>query len=181
MYVSKKTYFYKFLIKINNFDTNMCSFNLIEFKLRRANMHNTQVKELMTEKPTIISKKATLQDAAEMMEAIDCGFLPVGTADRLEGIITDRDIVIRAIAKGKSPSEELVKDYMTVAAYGCNEDDFLEDAADKMKEHKISRLVVRNHQGNVTGVLSFGGILRKNADADEVANVVKHAIHRSAI
>ena len=142
-------------------------------------MNNTQVKDLMTEEPALISKNATLQEAAEMMDAVDCGFLPVGTADKLEGIITDRDIIIRALAQGKTPSEEIVKDYMTVAAYGCNEDDFLEDAANKMREHKISRHVVRNHEGMVTGVLSFGGILRKNADADEVANVVKHAIQKS--
>lgn len=143
-------------------------------------MKNTKVKELMTENPVIISKSNTLQEAAEKMKTIDCGFLPVGTIDRLEGIITDRDIIIRAIAEGKDPSKEMVKNYMTVAAYGCNEDDFLEDAANKMREHKVSRLVVRNHQGKVTGVLSFGGILRKNADADEVANVVKHAIHTVA-
>lgn len=143
-------------------------------------MHNTQVKDLMTEEPVIISKNATLQEAAEMMDAVDCGFLPVGTADKLEGIITDRDIVIRALSKCKNPMAEIVKDHMTVAAYGCNEDDYLEDAANKMREHRISRLVVRNHNGMVTGVLSFGGILRKNADADEVANVVKHAIHKTA-
>lgn len=142
-------------------------------------MHNTHVKDLMTEDPAIISKNATLQEAAEMMDAVDCGFLPVGTADKLEGVITDRDIIIRALARGKSPTIEQVKDHMTVAAYGCNEDDYLEDAANKMREHKISRLVVRNHNGLVTGVLSFGGILRKNANADEVANVVKHAITKS--
>lgn len=142
-------------------------------------MQNTQVKELMTEDPVFVSMDDTLQKAAEKMEKNDCGFLPVGTKDNVEGVITDRDIVTRAIAKGKDPSKEKVKDYKTDLAYACNENDYLEDAADKMHDHKVSRLLVRNGQGKVVGILSFGGILRKNADADEVANVVKHATHRA--
>lgn len=143
-------------------------------------MQNTKVKELMTSDPVLITPDASLKDAAAKMENVDCGVLPVGTKDRLDGIITDRDIVIRAIAKGKDPAKEKVRDYMTGKVYACNEEDYLEDAADKMREHKVSRLVVKNKQGKVTGILSFGGILRKNADADEVANVVKHATHRAA-
>ena len=143
-------------------------------------MQNTKVKELMTSDPVLITPDASLKEAAAKMEKVDCGVLPVGTKDKVEGIITDRDIVIRAIARGKDPAREKVKDYMTKAVYACNEEDYLEDAADKMRDHKISRLVVKNKQGKVTGILSFGGILRKNADADEVANVVKHATRKAA-
>lgn len=143
-------------------------------------MQNTKVKALMTEHPVLIKPDITLDEAARKMKDVDCGVLPVGTKDKLQGIITDRDIVIRALAKGKDPAKEKVKDYMTAKVYACNEDDFLEDAADKMRDHKVSRLVVKNHEGKVTGILSFGGILRKNADADEVANVVKHATRRAA-
>lgn len=143
-------------------------------------MYNTKVEDLMAEHPAMISPESTLQEAAKKMQEVDCGILPVGTQDKLEGIITDRDIVIRAIAKGKNPAVEKVKNYMTDKVYACNEDDYLEDAADKMRQHKVSRLVVRNQQGKMTGILSFGGILRKNADAEEVANVVKHAITKTA-
>ncbi len=143
-------------------------------------MHNTKVKELMTEYPVLIDTDTSLQDAAQTMKDIDCGILPVGSRTKLDGIITDRDIVIRAVSEGKDPSKERVGDYMTIKVFGCNEDDFLEDAADKMRDHKVSRLVVLDHAGQVTGVLSFGGILRKNADAEEVANVVKHATHKAA-
>lgn len=143
-------------------------------------MHNTKVKDLMTSDPILITSESSLKEAAAKMKDVDCGVLPVGTKDKVEGIITDRDIVIRAIAKGKDPAKEKVKDYMTAKVYACNEDDYLEDAADKMREHKVSRLIVRNKQGKVAGILSFGGILRKNADADEVANVVKHATRKAA-
>ena len=143
-------------------------------------MQNTKVKDLMTENPAMINPESTLQEAAQKMQNVDCGVLPVGTENKLEGIITDRDIVIRAIAKGANPATEKVRAYMTGTVYGCNEDDYLEDAADKMRDHAVSRLVVKNHVGKVTGVLSFGGILRKNANAEEVANVVKHATHKAA-
>ena len=143
-------------------------------------MHNTKVKELMSEYPILVDADTTLQDAAQTMKDIDCGILPVGSKSKLDGIITDRDIVIRAISEGKDPAMEKVGDYMTGQVYGCSEDDFLEDAADKMRDHKVSRLVVRDHKAQVSGILSFGGILRKNADAEEVANVVKHAIHKAA-
>lgn len=139
-------------------------------------MRNTKVKDLMTQHPVFINADATLQEAAEKMKTVDCGVLPVGTPKHIEGIITDRDLVIRAMSKGKDPAKESISAYITKHVYACNEDDVLEDAADKMRDHKISRLVVRNKQGDVTGVLSFGGILRRNADADEVANVVKHAV-----
>lgn len=138
-------------------------------------MKTTKVKELMTNHPFLISPSATLKNASVLMRDINCGILPVGDASGLKGVITDRDIVIRAAAEGKNLKEERVQDYMTPHAYACNEEDFLEDAADKMREHKVSRLLVKNKAGNVTGILSFGGILRREADAVEIAAVVKHA------
>lgn len=141
-------------------------------------MKNRKVKDLMTDKPCIIKPDSTLQEAARMMANADCGFLPVCRKDDIIGIITDRDIVIRAISLGLDPSKEKVINHMTHECFGCRENDYLEDAAEKMREHKVSRLIVRDATGQISGVLSFGGILRKNADAKEVANLVKHAIQR---
>lgn len=139
-------------------------------------MHTVKVKELMTENPVFIGPGETLESAAGKMRDMNLGFLPVGTADSVSGIITDRDIVIRAVAEGKNPGSEKVADYMTSEMFACNEEDFLEDAAEKMRVHKVSRLLVRNRQGHATGVLSFGGILRKEADSHEVAKVVMNAV-----
>lgn len=135
----------------------------------------TQVKDLMTPHPELISPQATLQQAAKRMASVKCGALPVGTEHKLQGIITDRDIIIRAIARGKNPATEKIADYMTCPVFACNELDTLEAAAEKMHEHKISRLVVRNKEGRTVGVLSFGGILRNDANPHEIAGVVKHA------
>jgi predicted transcriptional regulator len=137
-------------------------------------MHNTKVKDLMTQKPMFVQKNNTVRQAADMMKEMDFGFLPVGTKDNVIGIITDRDIVIRAVSTGLSMADELVERYITHQVFACNEDDYLEDAAEKMRTHKVSRLLVRDHQGHVTGILSFGGILRQGASAENVTNVVKH-------
>lgn len=138
-------------------------------------MKNVKVRDVMTANPMLIAPDATLQQAAELMQFIECGMLPVGSKDELTGVITDRDIVIRAIAKGKNPTEALVEDYMTTRICACNEDDFLEDAAEKLRKFKVSRLLVKNHDGKVTGILSIGLILRREADPAEIAAVVKHA------
>ncbi len=135
----------------------------------------SKVKELMTSQPALISPTATLQQAAEKMAKANCGALPVGTTDQLRGIITDRDIVIRAIAKGKDPAEAKVANFMTEPVYTCLETDTVEDAATKMHEYKVSRLVVKNKEGKITGILSFGTIFRNDVSAQEVASIVKRA------
>ncbi|MFN7095281.1 MAG: CBS domain-containing protein [Burkholderiales bacterium] len=137
----------------------------------------TKVKDVMTAHPILVNPSITLQEAAKKMEEADCGMLPVGSEEKLEGIITDRDITIRAISKGKNPAQEKISDYMTKGEiYACNENATLQEAADIMHAHKISRLIVKNENDKVAGVLTFGAILRKDKDISEVADVVKHAV-----
>ena len=138
-------------------------------------MQNTPVKELMTRKPILVRADDTLQEAACKMRDADCGILPVGTEDSLQGIITDRDIVMRAVAQGKNPAKEKVGDYMTKQVCTCIESDTLEDAARNMHQNRISRLVVKNKLGKVTGILSFGSILRNDARPEELVSIIKHA------
>jgi CBS domain-containing protein len=95
----------------------------------------------MTEYPVLISPEASLKEAAIAMRNIDCGFLSVGTKNQLVGVIADRDIVIRAIAHGKITTEGSIATYMSTTVYSCNEEDELEDAARKLHDHKVSRLV----------------------------------------
>tara|TARA_R110002124_G_scaffold233406_1_gene398687 strand:- start:55594 stop:56028 length:435 start_codon:yes stop_codon:yes gene_type:complete len=143
-------------------------------------MRNTKAGKIMTKSLTFINPNETLEYAAEKMKEIDCGFLPVGTKDAVIGTLTDRDIVIRAISKGLNPARENVEDFMTRTVFSCDEDEYLEDVADKMRIHNVSRLLVRDAQGHMVGVLSFGHILRKNKNADEIANIVEHATRKSA-
>lgn len=138
-------------------------------------MNTVKVRDVMTANPVMIDPDATLKEAAELMKFIDCGLLPVGTRNDLEGVITDRDIVIRAIARGENPLEVRVRDYMSTRVCYCNEDDLLSDAAEKLRRFRVSRLLVKNRDGKVTGILSIGLILRREADPKEIADVVKHA------
>ncbi|MDP9196613.1 MAG: CBS domain-containing protein [Pseudomonadota bacterium] len=143
-------------------------------------MKSRQVRDLMESDLALVSPDATLQEAARQMKEVECGFLPVGRDDAPEGIITDRDIVIRAVAAGKDPTREKVRDYMTGNVCACSETDTLEDAAGMMNQNSISRLVVKNDSGKVCGVLTFGRIIRSDTDRQEVGGIVEKAVGRAA-
>lgn len=143
-------------------------------------MHTKQVKELMEGNLEIISPDATLQEAAQKMKEADCGFLPVGSKDAPEGIITDRDIVIRAVCEGRNPAEEKVRDYMTTDVCSCSETDTLEEAAQLMGDNSVGRLLVTKEEGKICGVLTFGRILRSDENGSEQNGIIERAIGRVA-
>jgi len=140
-------------------------------------MQHTIVKTLMTPNPVIVSPQSTLKEAAQKMKDIDCGVLPVGHDNQFEGMITDRDIVIRAVARGKDITTEKVKDYMTNDVYCCTEGDTVEEAANLMRDYGVTRLIVKNGD-RISGIITFGSILRKDTDAEEVSDVVEQAVGR---
>lgn len=143
-------------------------------------MQDTLVKELMTLRPVIVSPDASLKEAARLMDEVDCGILPVGNESNFEGILTDRDIVVRAVAWGKDITKEKVRDYMSPRVFFCEETDTLKQAADKMRDHQVSRLIVRDANKKPRGILTFGCILRKTSDIGEISDAVEHAVGRKA-
>jgi CBS domain-containing protein len=142
---------------------------------RRKDMQSTQVKDLMEKTLVMANPDDTLEEASRKMKENDCGYLPVGTEDKLAGVITDRDIVVRAIAGGADPVEEKVRDYMTTLVHSCHAEDTLAQAAETMHENNVSRLVVLDEKDKVCGILSFGRILRDHDDIDEVKEIVASA------
>lgn len=143
-------------------------------------MKNSQVKEFMKTDIELIGADATLAEAAKKMRDLECGVLPVGSQRNLEGIITDRDIVIRAIAEGKNPETELVSEYMTDEVCCCAETDMVHDAARMMHDNNVSRLVVKDNVGKVRGMLTFGSLLRKENDQACVTDIVACATGNKA-
>lgn len=141
---------------------------------------DTKVKELMTADPVIISADTTLMEAAQKMKMIECGVLPVGSWEKLEGIITDRDIVIRAVADGLDMASSKVRDFMTAEVFYCNEEATLAEAAEEMRRHKVSRLAVKDDSGKACGIITFGAILRKDDSLREIGNVVECAVGKKA-
>src|SRR3712207_146292 len=101
-----------------------------------------QVREVMTRDVEVVHPDATLQEAARKMDALDVGPLPVCDGDRLVGMITDRDIVVRATAAGRDPKTTHVRDAMTRDVVYCFEDQDVREAARVMEEQQIRRVVV---------------------------------------
>lgn len=116
------------------------------------------VKNVMSKEPRIIKEDTTIQKAAQIMRDCDCGYLPVGENDRLTGALTDRDIIVRAIAEGRNTETTTAGDIMTQKIQYCFEEDDLKDAAELMKKQQIRRLVVLNGDKRMTGILSVGDI-----------------------
>jgi CBS domain-containing protein len=118
----------------------------------------TQIKDIMTEECKWVAPSITLKEIAEQMRDKDFGFIPVGENDKLVGMITDRDIVIRAVAEGKDPSQCTAGDIMTGKTYYCYDDQDIETVCDNMGELQIRRLPVVNRDKSLVGVVSMGDL-----------------------
>ena len=116
------------------------------------------LKDIMTRSVEEIPPQASLRDAAQRMKSLDVGALPVCENNQLVGMVTDRDIAVRAVADGRDPSETTVLDAMTPGAVWCFEDDDVKDAARIMEQKQIRRLVVLDRNKHAVGIVSLGDI-----------------------
>jgi CBS domain-containing protein len=116
-----------------------------------------KISECMTRDVELASPDMSLRDAARLMARCDAGALPVGENDRLVGMLTDRDIAIRAVADGKGPDAK-VRDAMSTDVRWCYEDDDAEDALEMMGEQQVRRLPVLSHEKRLVGIVSLGDI-----------------------
>lgn len=132
-----------------------------------------RVKEAMSTKPTFLPPTSTVKEAAAKMQQLDCGFIPIGENDRLIGAVTDRDIVIRALAKGKEIGNIKLRDVMSDHILFVFEDDDLSKASDKMTQEQVHRLVVLDKNKRMTGIITSGDIARKSHDDMLCAKVVE--------
>lgn len=124
-----------------------------------------QVSEAMSHDVTISSPRQTIRDAAAAMAKLDAGVLPVGENDRLVGMITDRDIAIRAIAAGKGPTTP-VRDVMSKEVLYCFEDDDISEVAQNMADNKLRRMPVLNREKRLVGIISLGDIAMVDGPAN---------------
>ena len=112
------------------------------------------VKDAMTRRAETIGPDETLQAAARKMREISIGALPVCEHDRLVGMLTDRDIVVRSTAEGRDAASATVRTAMTPQVFYCFEEEPLHNAARLMEEHSIRRLMVVDVQKRLVGILS---------------------------
>jgi CBS domain-containing protein len=131
-----------------------------------------QVKDAMTPGVELASPNQTIRQAALLMGKLDCGALPVADKDSLVGIITDRDIAIRAIAAGKGPKTS-VREIMSPEVLYCFEDQDLEDVSRNISGIKVRRLPVLNRDKRLVGILSLGDMSVKADGSDAAADALK--------
>ena len=117
-----------------------------------------KVSELMTPEVEVIRPDDTLHTAAQMMADLDVGALPVGENDRLVGMISDRDITVRAVAKGCDPDKTAVRDAMSEHIRFCFEDEDTTEVGHKMGQWQIRRLPVLNRDKRLVGIVSLGDL-----------------------
>lgn len=116
-----------------------------------------KVSEAMSRDVRIASPDETICDAAKAMAAIDVGSLPVGDNDRLVGMITDRDIAVRAVAERKGPDTP-IREVMTKDVKFCYEDEDLDHVAANMGDIRVRRLPVISRDKRLVGIVSLGDI-----------------------
>jgi CBS domain-containing protein len=121
-----------------------------------------KLSEIMTREVEIIQPDDTLRLAAQKMRDRDIGFLPVCDGDSLMGVLSDRDITVRAFADGMDINVMLGRDLMTTPAIYCFDDQDVTEAAKVMGENQIRRLVILGRENErVVGVISLGDLVRK--------------------
>ena len=120
--------------------------------------HPMKVHEIMTPQVRSVGTDNTLVEAAGVMRSLDVGAVPVCEDGRVVGMLTDRDIAIRAIAKGCDPNRTTVREAMTDGAFCVFAEDDVEDAARLMRERQIRRVPVVNREDRLVGVVSLGDV-----------------------
>jgi CBS domain-containing protein len=129
-----------------------------------------KVDAAMTRDVRLVRPDQTIREAAQLMAEIDAGAIPVTDNDRLVGMITDRDIAVRAVAQGKPP-EAMIRDVMSPGILYCFDDQELDEVATNMGKNQVRRLPVIDHDKRLVGILSLGDLASKE-DAGAVGRAV---------
>jgi CBS domain-containing protein len=132
------------------------------------------LKEIMTPRPECVRPDTSLQAAARKMRDLDVGPLPVcGDNDRLAGMITDRDITIRAVAEGKDPRTTPVREAMTEQIITCFDYQDVREAARTMQERQVRRLMVLDRDRRLVGIVSLGDLATESGDRQKSGEILQ--------
>ena len=117
-------------------------------------------KDLMSTNVECISPQTALIEAAQKMKSLDIGFLAVCENDRIVGALTDRDIVVRAVAAGKDLHQYTARDVMTTDVFWSFEDQTADEVAEYMAEREIRRVLILDRKKRLAGVISIGDLAK---------------------
>lgn len=124
-----------------------------------------QLNEVMTRQVEVVSPMATLQEAAQKMRDHGIGALPVCSREVLVGMVTDRDIVVKAVAEGQNLSAARVEQALSPHVLYCFEDQPVEDAAKMMADNQVRRLPIVNRDKRLVGIVSLGDVSVKASES----------------
>jgi CBS domain-containing protein len=138
-----------------------------------------KIKDIMTPHVECVGPDDTLQEAALKMKDLDIGPLPVCDRNHLVGMLTDRDIIVRAIAAGRDPRVTMVREVMTPGVVHCCEEDDAKEAEQLMQKWQVRRIVVLDRDDRLAGILSLADLAE--ADNPQRVGEVLHHLSEPAI
>lgn len=137
-----------------------------------------KVSDVMTRNPACARSDDSVKKAAEIMKEINVGAVPVLEGDTAVGILTDRDITVRLIAEGRDPQQTRIGDIMSSNPVACDENTDVQDALQLMSDKQLRRVLVKDSQDKVTGVVSLGDLavkLGKKPSGDALKDISEPA------
>jgi CBS domain-containing protein len=122
------------------------------------------ISEIMTPDVATIGPHEPIQRAAQLMDELNVGSIPVFEDERLIGLVTDRDIVVRAISIGKTPAETKVRDVMSAGITSCFSDEQVDAVMERMRELQVRRMPVMDRAtGKLAGIVALGDLATKHS------------------
>jgi CBS domain-containing protein len=132
-----------------------------------------RVADVMSREVELVPPDATVREAATSMAEYDVGAVLIGAGESLEGILTDRDIILRAVVDGRNPAELRVRDIMSTTLFTCRDDDTLEQAFRIMSERQVRRLPVLDRDGHLAGIVTLSDLGRLERDPQSVSATLR--------
>src|SRR5262245_14908974 len=136
-----------------------------------------KVREIMTSNVECLAPDASLKEIAQEMKSLDVGFIPVCENDRLVGTVTDRDIVLRAVAEGSDANTTRARDVMSRAVVYAFDDEDVKSVAEKMRDKDVRRILILDKAKQLVGVVSIGDISKVE---EKVSGKTLHDIAEAA-
>jgi len=133
----------------------------------------TQIRDVMTPNVRTVTPDDTLQHVAQCMDQLNVGAIPVCDGEKLIGMLTDRDITVRAVAAGKPVDGTCARDVMSANVRWCYEDQDVDDVLDEMRDSQIRRVPVVDRQHKLVGIVSLGDLAERSGQPPRVAETLK--------
>ena len=132
-----------------------------------------QISDVMTRNVRTVAPGDTIQRAAQCMDELNVGVVPVCDGEELVGIVTDRDIAVRGVAAGKPGDRTPVSEVMSQNVRSCFEDQDVDEVMDEMRDVQIRRIPVVNRDRKLVGIVSLGDVAERGTDDRRLAETLK--------